>query len=100
MKQISQIMSEQIRRGKKFRPNPNNPVTVSRNTINKRLWNQVADQGIKYEEAALELVRQHEPQIKRYVSRRGETPLNNPVELSVQAAALAASEAQQVARDL
>lgn len=100
MKQISQIMSEQQRTGKRYRPNANNPVTAHRHKVNKLIRDVAANQGVGIEVAALHLVRQHEPQIRRYVSRRGEMPLNNPVELSVQAAALAAKEAEQVSKDL
>jgi hypothetical protein len=82
--------------GKNPAPDTNNPVYKRRVDLDRKVKSIAEQTGQPIEEIALELVKQNLPDVQRYVISKGEAPLSNPVELSLQAFLLR----QQEIRDL
>lgn len=93
---ISETLSEKIRTGKGRKPDYKNPVTIAKHKLQKRIFEQSESSDRPIEDISLDYVKANLPDLKRYVASRGEQPLVNPVELSVQVAALREKEISDV----
>lgn len=78
--------------GETLRANPANPVTIKRRRLHKILNGDVNE--------ALRIVKRHIPRIDKYILSKGETPLSNLAEKSVQAYILKSKEISDVSRAL
>lgn len=71
----------------KPRPNYSNAVTVKRQQWKKILMEDIStfDGDSEIYSKAMDIVRQREPEVKRYVTLKGEQPSDNIIDLSIQA---------------
>ncbi|HEX7904825.1 MAG TPA: hypothetical protein VF487_13195 [Chitinophagaceae bacterium] len=97
---LGEIIAEETRVGKRRKPNNNNPVTKNRKRIDRIIESQSRELGKPISEVGLEYVKQNIGDIQRYVSTKGEQPMDNPIDLSVQAFLLRDKEAAQTAKIL
>lgn len=98
---LSELMAEKFRTGKLPKPNPNNPVTLKRIALAnalKRVANNFDTHAANAE--GMQLVVDNIGQIQKYVTSKGEVPLNNPAELATQAYILKQKEIHDYAKAL
>lgn len=94
------ILSEEVRTGKRPKPNPGNNVTRRRIELYNTIRDQASANNEPPEQVALRYIEANTAQLKRYVASRGEQPKRNPVELSVQVAVLRNEEIQSLQKQL
>lgn len=82
---LGEAIAEETRTGMRRKPNFKNPITIGRKKLAKTIDFQAKELGRDKGDVALEYVEQKLPDIQRYVVSKGEQPLANPVELSMQA---------------
>lgn len=97
---LAHILSEQQRTGRRIKPNRNNPVTKERIETERRIKREAQNTNIPEHEIALDFVTQSIGDLQRFVVSKGEQPLQNPVELSVQVAALREKDIADIQRAL
>lgn len=97
---LGTLAAEKARTGKIRKPNPNNPISKQKRLLKERINSRASELGRTPEDISLEYVVQETPDIQRYIVSKGEQPLANPVEMSVQAFKLRQDDISDVVRTL
>jgi len=94
---FGEVISEEVRTGKRKKPDPNNPVTKQRRKLGELIRKQASEFDTDPAYVALSYVEQNLPEVQRFVATNGEQPRSNPAELALQAYMIRDTQAQQAA---
>lgn len=97
---LGELLHETYRKGKAKKPNPNNAVSLAKQDLAAKIAQDANIQARDISDVALDTVIENVAPIQKFITSRGEVPLENPVEMAVQAFILRQQEIDDYATAL